>query len=434
MPQSATDRSHSGVPPESIPPIPSVLDEDAARTRIRRSRTLATALLLGMALVFVGASLAPNAGVGVALLRAASEAGIVGGLADWFAVTALFRRPLGLPIPHTGILPANKDRIGRALGAFVERSFLTEAVLVPRLRAAKPGRRLAEWLSSAENVPLIVDPVVAALPQIVSAVENPELRAFLNEAVGDQLRAVDLAPIVGRFLEILTQSGEADLLFKRAVDAALQWLNDNRAEIDKLVAQRSRWWMPPAVDRRIARTIVEGITDVLNGLSRPDSDTRKKFHEALAAFIGDLMRSPERREEWNETRNRLLRHPEVQAWLNMVWSELAQALRADVAKPASGARAVLEKAVLSIGQSLAADHVMQGKINRNIELLIMRVIPFRGEIGRFMAEVIRSWDADTLAARLELVIGSDLQYIRMNGTIVGALVGCALFLLASVIH
>ena len=410
--------------------IPTLRDEEKARQNIRRNRALATGLLATMVMLFGVTWLVPNPCFGTALLRAGAEAGIVGGLADWFAVTALFRHPLGLPIPHTAILPNNKDRIGRALGAFVERSFLTEAVLLPRLRAAHPGQRFAAWLSSPEIVPHIVEPIVAALPQIIRAVENRDLRDFLNQAVGEQLRRVDLAPILGRLLEILTHSGEADVLFERAIGIAVHWLDANRGVIEKLVAQHSRWWVPAVIDRRIARTIIEGVTEVLDGLHHPDGETRQKFREALAGLIEGLMHSPEQREELNEARNRLLQHPDVQGWLNAVWTELSEALAADLADPTSSrTRAVLEKAITSVGQTLAADTAMQARIDEALERATGQVISFRGEIARFMAEVIRSWDAETLTARLELVIGSDLQYIRMNGTIVGCLVGCVIFLI-----
>src|SRR5574337_76009 len=410
-------------------PIPTLADEDAARLRIRRSRALATGLLLVMVAVFVGTWLAPNPDFVLSLLHAASEAGIVGGLADWFAVTALFRHPLGLPIPHTAILPTSKDRIGRALGAFVERSFLTEAVLLPRLRAAEPGRRLAEWLSAPANAALIAEPLVAAMPQIVKALENPELRDFLNQAVGDQLRSLKVAPMVGRVLAVLTRSGEADALFERAVDIARAWIEDNRGEIDRLVGERSRWWIPTAIDRRIANAIVEGLAEILERLHERDSDARKKLGEAVAKFIADLIRSRERRRELNEAWRRLVQRPEIRAWLNAAFAELARGLRADAAASAPRSRAVIEKAIVSIGLTLAADAPMRGKIDQSAERLAVWVISFRGAIARFMAEVVKSWDAETLAQRLELVIGGDLQYIRMNGTIVGALVGCALFLI-----
>lgn len=416
------------VVPSLADTIPTLRDEEAARRKIRRNRAVATGLLAVMATIFAATWLTPEGGFWLALLRAGSEAGIVGGLADWFAVTALFRHPLGLPIPHTAILPNNKDRIGRALGAFVERSFLTEAVVLPRLRRFRPGRRFAVWLASPEAVPLIVDPIVAALPQLARAAENHALRDFLNEAVGEQLRAVEIAPILGRSLELLTQSGEADVLFERMLDGAIHWVETNTAEVDRLVAERSRWWVPAAVDRRIARTIVDSVKDVLNGLRSPESETRKKFRSALAELIQDLMHSTERRQELNAARNRLLQHPELQSWLNATWTELSGRLAADLADPQSRFRAVLEKAVGSVGRALVADEAMQEKIDESLERVAGRVIAFRGDIARFMADVIRGWDAETLANRLELVIGSDLQFIRMNGTIVGALVGCVIFL------
>jgi len=382
-----------------------------------------------MVAAFVATWLAPNPGFVLSVVRAASEAGVIGGLADWFAVTALFRHPLGLPIPHTAILPTSKDRIGRALGAFVERSFLTEAVLLPRLRAAEPGKRVAAWLSSPENAALIADPLVAAMPQIVKVLENPELRDFLNQAIGDQLKSLNVAPLVGRVLAVLTRSGEADALFERAVDIARAWLEGNRGEINRLVEERSRWWIPAAIDRRIANAIIEGVAELLTSLHDRNSDARKKLGAAVAKFIADLIRSRERRRELNEAWRRLIQRPEVRAWLNAAFAELSKGLRADAAATAPRSRAVIEKAVVSIGETLAADAAMREKIGQSTERLAMWVISFRGAIARFMAEVVRGWDAETLVQRLELVIGSDLQYIRMNGTIVGALVGCALFLI-----
>lgn len=408
--------------------IPTLQDEDAARRAIRRNRMLATGLLAVMVVIFASTWIAPHPGFAVALLRAGSEAGIVGGLADWFAVTALFRHPLGLPIPHTAILPRNKDRIGRALAAFVERSFLTEAVLLPRLRAARPARLLADWLRSPHAAPLLVAPVLASLPHLLRAVENRQMRDFFHQTVGERLRTVDVAPLLGRALDVLTHSGEADVLFERVVDVALRWLQDNKGEVDKLVAQRSRWWVPSAIDRRIARTIADSIVEVLQGLRQPDGGTREKFRAALAELIEDLKHSPERQAELNAARDRVLQHPEMQAWLNAVWTDLSEALRRDAADPQSRIGLMLERALLSLGRALAADPAIQERIEQTLERIVRWVISFRGEIARFMAEVIRGWDAQTLSARLEVVIGSDLQYIRMNGTIVGALVGCGLFL------
>lgn len=421
---STRDPGLEGADPDTTPQIG---DEAATRAIMGRNRRIATGLLIGMGGLFAASHVVPHPGFAGGLLRAGSEAGIVGGLADWFAVTALFRHPLGLPIPHTAILPRSKERIGRALAAFVERGFLTEATLLPRIKGLQLGRRLAGWLSDRETVATLVEPTLGALPQVLQAAERGPFRDFLNQVVGERLRAVDFAPIAGRTLEILTQSGEGDILFEKIVAFLLGWLQANRIEIDRLVAQRSRWWVPASLDRKIANTILEGVSDLLAGLHDPDSPARHKLRDALAELIEGLKSDGSQRLEWNAARDRLLGHPELQAWLNAVWSALGAAVSADLVDPSSRTRAVLENAFVSIGEVLAADPAMQARIDGALERLVRRVLVHRGGIATYMTDVIRGWDARTVSDRFELVIGSDLQFIRMNGTIVGALVGCGLF-------
>ena len=383
-----------------------------------------------MVATFAGTHLVRDPGFAVLLLRAGAEAGIVGGLADWFAVTALFRHPLGLPIPHTAILATNKERIARTLGNFIEKNFLTTAVVLPKLRSTRAGERFAAWLAEPATAVLIADWVIAALPHVIRSLENRELQDFASRTLGEQLHRTDIGPILSRAVHVLTASGEADVLFERAVGIAARWLQEHRADLDELVRQRSRWWIPRAVDRRIAAAIVNGALELLNGLREPESDVRLKFREALTGLTEDLVRSPEQRAQLNEAKNRLLDHPDVQAWLASVWHELSGLVLADLADPASKTRAAVEKAIGSVGQVLAADPAMQRQINRILERLANQVIWWRGEIGAFIAEVVRSWDTRTLSDRLELIIGSDLQYIRMNGSVVGACVGCAIFLIS----
>jgi uncharacterized membrane-anchored protein YjiN (DUF445 family) len=412
----------------SIPLSISAPREAASRQALRRSRTLATALLLFMFIVFLATSVVEAPGFAILLLRNAAEAGMVGGLADWFAVTALFRHPLGIPIPHTAILPNNKDRIGRALGRFVEDSFLVPAVLLPKLRASEPARHLAEWLSRPGAAAAVVRPVVGFLPQLIRGIEDPELQRFAGRALGKQLGEADFAPVLGRALRILATSGEADLLFERTADALVRWLQENRADIDDVVRQRSRWWVPDKINRRIATAILEGVIELLDRLRQPDSDARLRFRQGLTRLANDLVESPRHREQVEAVKARLLEHPEVQAWITSVWRELSRIVVDDLSRPNSTARKAMEKAVNSIGKALASDPATQARLDDLLENLAGRVIARRSEIGSFIAEVVRGWDARTVSDRLELVIGNDLQYIRMNGTVVGAFVGCVIFL------
>jgi uncharacterized membrane-anchored protein YjiN (DUF445 family) len=421
-------------PPPAAPPsggtsVRSADAEQAARFLLRRNRSLATGLLLAMTALFVLSHLLDGALFAVRLLRAGSEAGIVGGMADWFAVTALFRRPLGLPIPHTALVANNKDRFGRTLGGFLERHFLVPEILLAKLRRARLAGRFAAWLATPQAASLIADQVVAALPQLVRSLEDRDLQDFAARTLGEQLREADVAPILGRGVRILTASGEADILFERAVETAGRWLRENRGKLDEMVRKRSRWWIPKAIDQRIAAAIMGGVSDLLEGLRQPDSEVRGRFRDALTKLGDELVNSKAHRDRLNAAKNRLLDHPDVQAWTSSVWHQISDVIVADVGDENSKTRAALEKGIATVGRTLAADAAMQARIEGLLEQAALRLISWRDEIGAFIAEVIASWDAETLSHRLELVIGSDLQYIRMNGTLVGACVGCALFLI-----
>ena len=407
--------------------------EEAARRRLRRNRSLATGLLGSAGAVFAATHLVDDPGFWTLLIRTAAEAGVVGGLADWFAVTALFRRPLGLPIPHTAIIPSNKERIGRALGRFVERNFLTPEVLVPKLREIGVGRRFAAWLAEPDTAALLARSVADALPYLVHSLDSADLHDFVRRTLGEQLTQADIAPLLARVITATTASGEADVLFERVVGIAERWLRENHTQIDRLVQQRSRWWIPRSVDRKIADAIVLGVVDLLAQLRQPDSDVRHRFRAAVAELATEIVESPDRRRVVNESKNRILGHPEVQAWLGTLWSQLSAAILSDIPNPESKVRKGLERVLITVGGALAADPAMQRHIDSAVERLALRLTSWRGGIGDFIADVVGNWDAVTLSDRLELVVGSDLQYIRMNGTIVGALAGCLIFLLGQLL-
>jgi uncharacterized membrane-anchored protein YjiN (DUF445 family) len=404
--------------------------EDRQRRTLRYNRAIATGLLLLAAAIFAATGLLHERGVALSLIHAGSEAALVGGLADWFAVTALFRYPLGLPIPRTAIIPKNKDRIGEGLGQFVERNFLAPAVIADKLRALTPGRRLAAWLAAPANASLVADRLVEALPPIIRSLQDHELRDFVARSFREQLRDADLAPLVGRSLALLTAGEQYDALFDRAIDAAYETLNANVDRLHAVVTERSQWWVPKAIDRHVAEKIIGAIEELLGELRTPGSEGRQKFRAAVQGMAEQLVQSPAWRQRFNEMKDRLLDHPEVQAWLGAVWDQLRALVLDDLAAPRSRTRQALDTAFLSLGRTLAADPAMQQRIDAGIEHMALAVVPWRGEIARLIAEVVHGWDARTVSQRLELAIGSDLQYIRMNGTLVGAIAGCVLYLIS----
>jgi uncharacterized membrane-anchored protein YjiN (DUF445 family) len=402
----------------------------ARRRRLRRNRALATGMLACMGAVFAATHLVPEPGFLTGLIRAGAEAGMVGGIADWFAVTALFRHPLGLPIPHTAIIPTNKERIGVTLGRFVESNFLTPEVLLLKMRQMQVGRRAAAWLSAPETAGLIAGSIAAVLPHLLRSLRSRDLHDFVQRAFGEEFGRLDVAPVLAHATRLLTASGEADVLFDRVIETAIRWISDNRGRLDTLISQRSRWWIPKAIDRQVAAALVDSVVELLTSLRDPASDARSRFRAALAESVTDLLNSPEQRQQVNEAARRLFAHPDTRAWLASVGNKLCDAAVSDMEQPESRLTAALEKLISLVARTLATDAAMQRHIDHAAERLALALIGWRSEIGGFIAEVVRNWEARTLVERLELVVGSDLQYIRMNGTIVGACTGCLIFLMS----
>ena len=277
---------------------------------------------------------------------------------------------------------------------------------------------------------MVSDWTITLLNRLLAASHNTEINEFIQHTVGQQLRTLDLAPPLGRVIEVLTTSDESDILFEKVVETAKSWIKANRTQIDEMVEQRSRWWIPKTIDRRIAAAIVDGTIDVLHRLRQRNSEVRVQFRTAVAILVDNSMRSTDQRDKIQRLKNTLLDDPEVKAWITSAWDRLSHQLMQELSDPRSNARATINSAVLALAQSMREDAFIHTRIEAVIERLVTQLFQWRGEIGLLIAEVVRNWNARTVSDRLELVLGSDLQYIRINGTIVGALVGCAIYFLS----
>jgi uncharacterized membrane-anchored protein YjiN (DUF445 family) len=405
--------------------------ERAQRRALRRNRVAATTLLVGMAATFVATASVGAPGFWIALLHSAAEAGVVGGLADWFAVTAVFRRPLGLPIPHTAIVARNKDRIGEGLGAFLERHFLTDELLLSKLRELDLAQRLARWLAQPANAKTAAEWIMGVLPHLTAPLADEELRKFTGRVLGIRLRDVDLAPLLGKAITLLTAGGYHAAVLDQLLEFASDFLNRNAERLEDAAAgARRRWWIPAAVNKQIARAILKGVQEMLDDLRRPETNMRRKALAAIDALARDLVSSPEYRAKVEKAKLHLLDRPEIQQWLGAAWDQVRDALHAAFADPSSQTSEWLAAAISSLGRSLLADESMRVRLNGRIEATIAGLLPWRSELARFIAEVVRRWDEKVFVQRMELALGADLQYVRFTGTLVGAAVGCLLFLLS----
>jgi uncharacterized membrane-anchored protein YjiN (DUF445 family) len=409
----------------------SVSAQDFQRRGLRRNRLIATALLGAMAALFISTTLAPQPGFWILLVRATAEAALVGGLADWFAVTALFRQPLGLPIPHTAILPRNKDRIGEGLAIFIERNFLSPDILRAKLRSIDPARFVADWLATPANADAVARRLVRMLPHMINAIDDRDFRLFIGEALGRHLADIELAPLLGRAIVVLTANGFHETLLDRLLDFCREFLEERGEQLYMAAeAQRRRWWIPKAINRQIARAIIGGLKELLSKLREPGTPARRNLLQEVERLAEHLRTSSVYRARVEEAKLRLLEDVEVKAWLGSVWGDTKRLLLADFAAPQSRIDQALGAAICSLGHHLRADEAMRKRVNRTIEAMALEVVPWRSGLAQFLIEVVRQWDAGSFTNRVELVVGSDLQYIRINGTLVGGLVGCLLYLLS----
>jgi uncharacterized membrane-anchored protein YjiN (DUF445 family) len=402
--------------------------EQAQLTRLRQSRAVATGMLAIAAIIFAATLAAPEPNAWVLLVRSVAEAAVVGGLADWFAVTALFRRPLRLPIPHTAIVPANKDRIGEGLARFLDQHFLTRELLIAELRALRVSERLAAWLADRRNAAALAGEIAKALPFVLRAVDDSQIKAFLGRALGAQLRNAAVGPLAAQLVRALTAAGYHEAVLDRLLDYARAFLARNEDRLLETVAERKRSWIPRAINREIARAMLRGAAELIDDLRQPDGAARRSLLAAIDEMTAELANASEQSNA--SSRATVLKQPELQAWIAASWDKVRDLALADLAAPSSRLRRALALAIASIGETLSTDAAMRARLDAMFEAVLAEALPWGGELIRFVAEVVRKWEPKGFSDRIEMAVGSDLQYIRMNGTIVGGLVGGGLYLLS----
>ena len=387
-----------------------------------------------MAVIFLLTKFVPEPGYWVLMLRAAAEAGIVGGLADWFAVTALFRQPLGLPIPHTAVIPRNKDRIGEGLAGFVQEHFLHPPLVAARVASIEPARRIGDWLAEDRNAEALARRLAAVLPFAIATLREDDIRVFFVRALHKQLSDIDLGPALGKSLQVLRDSDRHHEFFDHVVHILREYLVENEGRIHRAVGDRSNWWVPVAVDRRVAAALTQAIIEFLTELEDREHDLRRKFDAATEKLVHELQHTDIHRARLDEMKAGVLGNPKVQVYLSSLWHEMRDRLVASAGRDDSGLRRGLKTALQSLGQAILEDPKLQKVIDRRIEAAAGSIIAvWRKEIGTFIAEVVRGWEARTVSDRIEGAVGRDLQFIRINGTLVGAIIGSLIYVLVNLI-
>lgn len=405
--------------------------DEERRHAVRRMKTLATGLLLAVAVVYVLAKWAGSAGAGgwTGYVAAAAEAGMVGALADWFAVTALFKRPMGLPIPHTAIIPTKKDQLGQSLGDFVGENFLSGEVVRRRLRSVAVGRRLGGWLADPANADRVTAEVSTALRGALTVLRDSDVQAVVGEAITRRAAAQEIAPGLGTLLERVVAEGGHTRVVDLVVARAHDWLVEHGDSVMTAVSGGAPGWTPRFVDRKVGdRVYKELLRFVTEMRDMPAHPARGAIDRFLRDFADDLQSDPDTRARVERLKSEVLGRGEVQDLIASAWGSVRAMIVAAAEDERSELRLRVRAALLSLGRRLAAEERLQGKVDGWLENAAVYVVTtYQREITSLITDTVAGWDAAQTSRKIEAHIGRDLQFIRINGTVVGALAGLAIY-------
>ena len=402
------------------------------RRALRRMKTVATAALVVLALVFAVAFALQDAYPWLGYVRAAAEGGMVGALADWFAVTALFRRPLGLPIPHTAIIPTRKDEIGRSLGEFVETNFLSGPVVRARLESAALSTRIGAWLAEDAHAARVVGEGSALAAATLRALDDEDVRDVLEDLAREHLIVPEWGPPLGERLERIVASGAHHGAVDLAADSLGTWLTRHPDAFSGLVSRRLPSWLPQVAHRLVDEALYrEAVAFVAAIRADPRHPARLALDGYLARLADQLQHDPETVGRLEDAKASVFDSPRVRDLAGRAWDAARRGLLAALGDPDSELRRRATRVVAEVGTRLTTDAALQRRVDEWIvDVAVVLVDRYRHDIASIITDTVERWDAAETTEKIELMVGRDLQYIRLNGTIVGSLAGLAIFALA----
>ncbi|MEB3032452.1 DUF445 domain-containing protein [Mycolicibacter sp. MYC340] len=409
---------------------------DAARLRdLRRMKVVALSFLLGATVVFLlcrWAQAGGDAAPWVGYVGAAAEAGMVGALADWFAVTALFKHPLGIPIPHTAIIKRKKDQLGEGLGTFVRENFLSPPVVETKLRDAAIAGRLGKWLSEQTHAERVAAETATVLRVLVEMLRDEDVQTVIDRMIVQRLAEPHWGPPVGRVLGTLLAENRQEALIQLLADRAFQWSLNAGEVIQRVVERDSPTWSPRFVDHLVGDRIHRELMDFTDKVRRnPDHELRRSATRFLFEFAEDLQHDPATIAKADAVKEQLMAREEVANAAATAWRTLKRLVLEGVDDPSGALRTRVAATVVELGESLRDNAELRDKVDNWIVRAAQHLVGHYGvEITAIITETIERWDADEASRRIELHVGRDLQFIRINGTVVGALAGLAIYAIA----
>jgi uncharacterized membrane-anchored protein YjiN (DUF445 family) len=401
---------------------------------LRRMKLVALSLLVAAAVVYVITTIAGADGW-VGWVQAFAEAAMVGALADWFAVTALFRHPLRIPIPHTAIIPKRKDQIGRSLGSFVEDNFLTHEVLSERLAGAEVGQRLGVWLSQPDNAERAGEAFGDAVKGSLEVLDDREVQHGLEGVARTRMRATPASPLVGKAIDLSVEGGHHQRLLDTVLIGLWGFLDENRDTFRRRLDEEPPWWVPEPIDDRIFDKIYDAISRFLTDVGGDQHhEVRQALEVRVVDFADRLRHDPEMLAKGEELKDELLDHPDFRAWIETLWLGAKRGMIDAANDPDSELRLRAASSLQRLGERLAVEPELQAKVDDWVERALLYVVDhYRSEVTELIATTVERWDGESTARRMELQVGRDLQFIRINGTLVGGLAGLVIHALGHIL-
>jgi uncharacterized membrane-anchored protein YjiN (DUF445 family) len=411
---------------------------DAERRRALRRMKVVALSFLGLAtVVFLLSTWAQSRGAAewVGYVRAAAEAGMVGALADWFAVTALFKHPLGIPIPHTAIIKRKKDQLGEGLGTFVRENFMSPEVVETKLRDAEIAGRMGKWLSERSHAERVAAEASTMLRVLVEMLRDEDVQHVLDRMIVKRIAEPQWGPPIGRVLNSLLEEGRQEALIQLLADRAFQWSLNADEIIERVVERDSPTWSPRWVDHLIGERIHRELMDFTDKVRRnPDHELRRSATKFLFEFADDLQHDQTTVARAEKVKEQIMAREEVARAAETAWTAAKRIVLESVDDPSSALRSRIADSVVHIGESLRDDGELRDKVDNWIVRAAQHLVTQYGmEITAIITETIERWDADEASRRIELHVGRDLQFIRINGTVVGSLAGLIIYSVAQLL-
>jgi uncharacterized membrane-anchored protein YjiN (DUF445 family) len=417
-------------------PLASALDDPERARGLARMKRLALGLLLGAFAVFLACVLiGPDAGAWVGYVRATAEASMVGALADWFAVTALFRHPMRIPIPHTAIIPRKKDQIGASLGSFLEQNFLTRAVVEHTVDSADVPTRLGEFLAAPGRAERLAGDASAALGALTDLLRDDDVQPAVAALVDRKLHETPAAPIVARALELVIDGDRHQEVLSAGLRGLARFLQDNRVVFRAQLGDASPAWVPDWVDNRVFDRAFAAVMGFLEEVGEdPQHELRRSYDARLRAYVHALRTDPDTAARVEELKKELLEHPAVRTWSGSLWTNAKNAVLAAAADPDSELRARVVGMIRHGAELLRTDPTVRDLAQRQARRIGGYLVErFSGDLAALVGSTVERWDTEETSRRIELQVGRDLQWIRVNGTVVGGLAGLVIYTIAQLL-